>query len=291
MKHHHWRVLKIDTVSKTKQKKTRFVTVYIFSFLIFLAFFWWCSRSSHCPVLLGKLSHSPSPKSGSLPRRQIFTELGLVTKALQPKLKGHQTLPTLCAKKNDKCLEFLGVMCEVCVCVWIMCDVCCWCVSWSCYGEFCGYLLVMCVECLVMFVPTSAVLHFVWIVGEIFVVYTSITKVRIGRVFWLKGGSEWHSGSARFCANTSRCRKTRQGRDRCTLDTAVNASFETEMDLDYKKLSVGCIGWSKSSVESVQMVHNWFTPIWCHHIASYQYQLDHGELQRCSMCSFQASQS
>lgn len=62
--------------------------------------------------------------------------------------------------------------------------------SWSCYGEFYGYLLVMCGECLVMFVPTSAVLHFVWIVGEIFVVYTSITKVRIGRVFWLKGGSE-----------------------------------------------------------------------------------------------------
>ena len=56
--------------------------------------------------------------------------------------------------------------------------------------------------------------------------------------------------------------KTRQGRDRCTLDTAVNASFETEMDLDYKKLSVGCIGCErvKSSVESVQMVHTNLMP-------------------------------
>lgn len=43
--------------------------------------------------------------------------------------------------------------------------------------------------------------------------------------------------------------KTRQGRDRCTLDTAVNASFETEMDLDYKKLSVGCIGCERVKVQ------------------------------------------
>lgn len=147
MKHCHWHVLKNwYTVSKTKnQKKTRLLTVYT----SFLPFFLLCSRSSHCPVLLGKLSHSPSPKSGSLPRCQIFTELGLVTKALQPKLKGHQTLPTLCAKKNDKCLEFLGVMCDVYVCelcvmyvadVWVghvmvsFTGICWWCVVsvWWC---------------------------------------------------------------------------------------------------------------------------------------------------------------
>ena len=36
--------------------------------------------------------------------------------------------------------------------------------------SFEGILLVICVKCLVMFVPTSAVLRFAWIVREIFVV-------------------------------------------------------------------------------------------------------------------------
>lgn len=152
--------------------------------------------------------------------------------------------------------------CDVCVCVWIMCDVCCWCVSWSCYGEFCGYLLVMCVECLVMFVPTSAVLHFVWIVGEIFVVYTSITKVRIGRVFWLKGGSEWHSGSARFCANTSRCRKNETGQRPMYTWHRSQRKFWNGNGSWLQKAFCG-VHWvwkSKSSVESVQMVHTNLMP-------------------------------
>lgn len=42
--------------------------------------------------------------------------------------------------------------------------------------------------------------------------------------------------------------ETRQHRDRCTLDTAVNTSFETETDLASKKLSVGCGGCERVKV-------------------------------------------
>ena len=168
MKHRHWHVSKIDTVFKTKnQKKTRLLTVYTFSFLPFFGgahevhITHFAGEAITFTLLLRNLGFAEAPNLHRTRSRH---------KGTPAKAQGASNAASdfvWCQQKWQMPGVFgCDVWCVKCVCVRCMLLMCVVHVMLS----FDGIFLVMCVKCLVMFVPTSAVLRFAWTVREIFVV-------------------------------------------------------------------------------------------------------------------------